>query len=89
MSEGGNWTEDILQLLRDDLIIYFELEPEAKEEVNSHSITPLADGVLEIDSQGVLDLIMEKMENRKKDQTSRNMLMFLSKHNKKEKVKDY
>lgn len=64
-------------VLRDDLVIQFELEEEGED--TNEVISPLSGETLLLDGQSVVDEMMEKMDNKRKDRVWRNMLLFLAK----------
>jgi DnaJ-class molecular chaperone len=64
-------------VLRDDLVIQFELELEGED--NDEVISPLSGETLLLDGQSVVDEMLLKMDNKRKDRVLRNMLLFLAK----------
>jgi hypothetical protein len=64
-------------LVRDDLVIQFELEGEGED--NDEVISPVAGETLLLDGQSVVDEMLLKIDNKRKDRVLRNMLLFLAK----------
>lgn len=64
-------------VLRDDLVIQFELEVEGED--NDEMISPLSGETLLLDGQSAVDEMLLKMDSKRKDHVLRNMLLFLAK----------